>query len=159
MNRPTVQVTLALISLAWIAMAAADPDSGVLRLGNVDFPHEMHYADLELECSSCHHETHAGELDIPHPEYFADFWIRCATCHAETAAATGPVACSACHHGSPVDIADETLSVKVVIHRSCWQCHEVGTGAQASQACVTCHMAGSPPSRRAASRRGETDER
>lgn len=45
-----------------------------------------------------------------------------------------------CHHGSPVTIADETLSSKVVIHRACWECHPTGTGSEASQRCDLCHQ-------------------
>jgi hypothetical protein len=31
------------------------------------------------------------------------------------------------------------LSPKVVIHQSCWECHEIGTGEDASRNCKTCH--------------------
>jgi hypothetical protein len=27
----------------------------------------------------------------------------------------------------------------VVIHRSCWECHEVGVGSEASSQCRFCH--------------------
>jgi hypothetical protein len=46
--------------------------------------------------------------------------------------------CASCHH-CPADCADETLSVKVVVHTNCWRCHEGGTGAKASATCVFCH--------------------
>ena len=113
-------------------------------LGAVHFPHQFHVADLEIACEECHHETLAGQLSMPHPEYFEDFWIRCATCHKAGEASAGPQACSACHHNSPVDIADETLSSKVVIHDSCWQCHPVGSGPDASESCAFCHGSAEP---------------
>ncbi|MFQ5605012.1 MAG: hypothetical protein ACE5HS_17220 [bacterium] len=47
--------------------------------------------------------------------------------------------CSNCHHTSPANIADETLRSKVVIHKNCWQCHEIGQGAEASANCGFCH--------------------
>lgn len=108
--------------------------------GEVVFPHKFHYSDLEIACSDCHHETEAPVLHLPHPEYFADFWINCQICHRGEAKAfkeTQP--CSRCHHASPTDIADETLSAKVVVHKNCWGCHEVGTGEDASQSCSSCH--------------------
>ncbi len=48
--------------------------------------------------------------------------------------------CSDCHHSNLDNIADETLSSKVVIHKSCWKCHETGTGVDASKGCVECHV-------------------
>ena len=111
----------------------------VLQLGDVRFPHGLHFGDLEFECSECHHETNAAGLAIPHEEYFADFWINCKTCHRDTKSPVPAQSCSNCHHGSPTDIADETLSTKVVVHRSCWRCHEVGTGQPASRTCKSCH--------------------
>lgn len=108
-------------------------------VGAVSFPHLMHVEELELECADCHHETHATRLDMPHPEYLEDFWIDCESCHQAGEAAV-PQACSNCHHDSPVTIADETLSSKVVVHRSCWNCHDVTTGVDASRGCGTCHQ-------------------
>ncbi|MCP4201475.1 MAG: hypothetical protein GY769_06010 [bacterium] len=109
--------------------------------GTVDFPHSMHASDFEIECVTCHHETNAAALSIPHQEYFDDFWIECQTCHLSEAPPASPQACSACHHSSPTTIADETLSAKVVIHRSCFECHEGGTGRDASRGCSLCHKA------------------
>jgi hypothetical protein len=111
----------------------------VMQLGDVAFPHEMHFDDLELECDTCHHETRAAELKIPHEQYFEEFWINCVVCHRPGKTAAAAVKCSDCHHASPADIADETLSAKVVIHRSCWVCHEVGRGVEASRSCGSCH--------------------
>ena len=149
---------LAVVSTAGFGAVnlAQDDDEGVLQLGDVRFPHELHYDTLELECGSCHHETQATELEIPHQDYFEDFWINCAICHRKDPADSGPLACSECHHGSPADIADETLSAKVVIHKSCWACHEVGKGPQASQSCRNCHTRASRPS--PAETAGETEE-
>ena len=107
--------------------------------GTVVFSHELH-TDMEIPCADCHHETLAGGLSMPHPEYFDDFWIRCETCHRAAAEPGCPQDCSACHHGSPVTIADESLSSKVVIHQACWGCHPIGTGSEASQGCDICHQ-------------------
>jgi hypothetical protein len=107
------------------------------------FPHEFHYLELEIDCVTCHHETDAAELVVPHKEIFensADSWARCSSCHRRTAEPAEPQACGNCHHDSPTDVADETLSAKVVIHRSCWSCHDVGTGQPASRACIQCHV-------------------
>jgi hypothetical protein len=37
-------------------------------VGEVVFPHKAHFNDMEIACSSCHHETNARMLDIPHRE-------------------------------------------------------------------------------------------
>ena len=106
------------------------------------FPHEKHAGEFGVECVKCHHETNAKPLAIPHMDYFNDLWINCGTCHHKAGAeALGPQSCSTCHHARNGDIADETLSAKVVIHKNCWSCHEVGTGAGASATCKTCHPA------------------
>ena len=107
-------------------------------IGEVVFPHEAHFDALEIECQTCHHEHDAANLDLPHPEYFEDFWIKCGTCHHEIETPQVAQSCATCHH-CPTDCADETLSVKVVIHKSCWQCHEGGTGLGASETCILCH--------------------
>lgn len=108
------------------------------RVGEVVFPHRIHVEDFELECVVCHHEVDAKSLDTPHEEYFDDFWIRCGECHHDQTSVNEVRSCSACHHASS-DIADQTLSAKVVIHRSCSQCHEIGTGAEAGASCTACH--------------------
>ena len=111
-------------------------------IGPATFPHDKHVADFEIECVTCHHETNAEPLSIPHQNYFDDLWIDCSICHRKAGAvALESQACSACHHSQNGDIADETLSAKVVIHKNCWSCHEVGTGASASATCKTCHPA------------------
>jgi len=138
-------VVAVLLCAGWGALLAVDgsvPDGAppeFVEGKDVCFPHAMHADDFGIECVSCHHETNATTLNIPHEEYFEDLWIDCATCHKPGDAVAGSMACSSCHHNSTTDIADQTLSSKVVIHKSCWNCHEAGTGAQASGACKTCH--------------------
>jgi hypothetical protein len=110
-------------------------------VGEVTFPHLFHFEDLEIECVECHHEINAAKLITPHDEYFNDFWIDCNICHnGNETVRMEAQACSECHHTHPYGIADETLSAKVVIHQSCWGCHEVGTGAAASESCEMCHI-------------------
>ena len=110
-------------------------------VGDVEFPHQFHFEELEFECQTCHHETNASKLKMPHEEYFDDFWIDCLICHrSDGSAVLQPHSCSECHHDSPTDIADETLSTKVVVHKKCWECHEVGNGEGASRSCTDCHL-------------------
>lgn len=110
-------------------------------VGDVAFPHQFHIEDLEIECQSCHHETNAAALRMPHEDYFNDFWIDCRICHrADGSSVLQPQSCSSCHHDSPANFADETLSAKVAVHKKCWECHEVETGEKASQSCKTCHQ-------------------
>jgi hypothetical protein len=126
---------------------AAPAGQAARTLGPATFPHQSHLEDLGIACKDCHHETNATALRMPHEGYFDDFWIDCRICHNPTGgAAAGPQACAQCHHGSPASIADETLSAKVVIHKSCWGCHDSGTGEEASKGCSTCHVptAGGP---------------
>ena len=135
-------------------------------LGTVTFPHLEHIEDYETECVECHHEVNASELKMPHEDYFDDFWIDCEICHVPDGAKPGkenperenpegrnPAGrnpegkhaakkvqkCSQCHKRSVDDLADETLSAKVVVHKSCWSCHETGTGSEASEVCAECH--------------------
>jgi hypothetical protein len=110
-------------------------------VGDVLFPHNVHVEDEEMECSECHHQIHAKELETPHPDYLTSSWINCQNCHnpnLETKKMS--YNCSDCHHSDPDNIADETLSSKVVIHKSCWECHEAGTGVEASEVCGDCHV-------------------
>lgn len=107
-------------------------------VGNVTFPHQLH---LKFGCAACHHQIHAGDLETPHPDYLDSSWISCEICHDASAAAGSPYyKCSECHHSEPTDIADETLSAKVVTHKSCWKCHASGTGVEASAGCGDCHV-------------------
>jgi len=110
------------------------------RIGVVEFPHKMHSEDFGMDCVECHHETNAAKLDMPHQDYFDDFWIDCSTCHKSNGdTVMEPQACSTCHHTDPTGIADESLSSKVVIHKLCWECHDSGTGQEASESCISCH--------------------
>jgi hypothetical protein len=110
-------------------------------IGNVVLKHKLHIEDADIECTECHHQIYAVELDTPHPDYLTSSWINCQSCHAEDLE-SDPMyyKCSECHHLNPKNIADETLSSKVVIHKSCWSCHQTGTGVEASKGCVECHM-------------------
>jgi hypothetical protein len=131
--------------------AASDSEVGIPNMpdeitfpssiGNVLFPHKLHVEDVEVECIQCHHEIRAKSLDTPHPDYLESSWINCQTCHSsDSGIKTDDYRCSACHHSENENIADETLSSKVVIHKNCWQCHETGTGADASEGCSGCHV-------------------
>jgi len=109
-------------------------------MGELIFDHEMHTDELELECDECHHETNAVPLNFPHEEYFYDLWIDCGACHHEAGSSnTEPQSCYECHDTNLRDIADERLSPKVILHKNCWTCHEVETGAEASESCKLCH--------------------
>ena len=136
MRRNRACLLVAGVAAAAIAVSAQSVPEAI---GAVDFPHEFHTEDLEIECAECHHETNAEALRFPHQDYFEDFWIDCRVCHQPEGAATGARNCTDCHHQAPADFADQTLSAKVVIHKRCWACHEVGTGKTASQTCGDCH--------------------
>lgn len=106
-------------------------------LGDVLFPHKVHQ---KMGCKNCHHQIHAKTLDTPHEEYLTYSWVNCQDCHdADTAISTSYYGCDHCHHSNLENIADETLTAKVVIHKSCWNCHLSGTGAEASERCSFCH--------------------
>jgi c(7)-type cytochrome triheme protein len=109
-------------------------------VGDVVLPHDVHVKDVKLKCKVCHHQIRATELDTPHPDYMTSSRASCQTCHSTNSANRKKYyKCSECHPSEPDDIADETLSSKVVIHQSCWKCHEAGTGAEASRGCNNCH--------------------
>jgi hypothetical protein len=137
----------ALVVLVPTAALAEDPATSVppnivspSSVGEVVFPHLKHVQEYNLECVTCHHETRAAALDMPHPQYFNDFWIDCKICHQSAeGAALGPAPCSKCHPSSPRNVADQTVSSKVAIHRSCWVCHEPGSGEKATATCSLCH--------------------
>ncbi len=124
---------------------AADPDlpdkiTIKSSVGNVVLPHDIHVKKVKIKCKECHHQIHAKELDTPHPDYMTSSRANCPTCHeVNSETRKKHYKCSLCHHSDPDDIADETLSAKVVIHKSCWKCHEAGTGAEASAGCSDCH--------------------
>jgi len=110
-------------------------------VGDVLFPHKLHVEDLEVECVNCHHQISAVKLDTPHPGYLESSWINCQLCHDPNQGTDKTYfKCSECHHENPNNITDETLSSKVVTHKSCWKCHESGTGVEASKGCPGCHV-------------------
>lgn len=122
------------------AQATARPQTASSLAGPVWFPHERHYIELGIACRRCHHDVRAAALKMPHASYFDDFWIDCRICHKTTKVPSNmPQPCVTCHRVSPRNLADETLSAKVVIHKQCWGCHEAKTGAAASRGCATCH--------------------
>jgi Zn finger protein HypA/HybF involved in hydrogenase expression len=126
------------------AAAAAPKLPAEIRMpsavGEVLFRHQMHIGDLGIKCAECHHQINAKPLNTPHPDYFSSSWINCKTCHEEAERiARKAYICSECHETRPKNIADETLSAKVVIHKQCWKCHGVGTGKEASKGCEKCH--------------------
>ena len=109
-------------------------------MGDLIFDHVAHVEEMELECGECHHETNAIPLHSPHEQYFNDLWIDCGACHHEGGQADrNPRSCYECHDTKHRDIADERLSPKVILHKNCWKCHEVETGAEASGSCELCH--------------------
>jgi hypothetical protein len=109
-------------------------------VGDVVFKHQMHIQDRAIQCAECHHQINARKLKTPHPDYFKSTYINCEICHNEPEKIKQRAySCSGCHPANPVNIADETLSAKVVIHKQCWKCHAVGTGKEASAGCEKCH--------------------
>lgn len=109
-------------------------------VGEVTFHHEMHFKDLGAKCTDCHHQIEAKSLNTPHPDYLHSSWVNCKGCHDDSGKArTADYSCSDCHSVRPANIADETLSAKVVIHAQCWKCHAAGTGKEASAGCIKCH--------------------
>lgn len=110
-------------------------------VGDVQFTHRKHAVEQEIECVECHHQIHANDLATPHPDYMTSSWVSCKTCHdTNTTNSEKYYRCAVCHLPDPDDISDETLSSKVVTHTSCWNCHETGTGVDASRGCAECHV-------------------
>jgi len=135
-------ILLVLASISARADAMAGPPERVFpsSVGEVVFHHEMHTKALSIKCVECHHQINAKQLKTPHPDYFKSSWINCEICHNEAGKLKqSAYSCSACHRVKPANIADETLSTKVVIHKQCWRCHPVGTGMDASKGCEKCH--------------------
>ena len=109
-------------------------------VGEITFRHQMHISDLSIKCAACHHEINAKTFNTPHPGYLESSSIKCEICHNESEKIKQKAyACSGCHRTNPINIADETLSAKVVIHKQCWNCHPVGSGKDASKGCSKCH--------------------
>jgi hypothetical protein len=115
-------------------------------VGGVVFQHQKHVKERGMKCVDCHHQINAKKLSTPHPDYMTSSWIKCTICHNDVAKTKQTVfSCSACHQSNPKDIANETLSAKVVIHRKCWICHDTGTGKEASESCALCHSGKKSP--------------
>ena len=109
-----------------------------LTVGDVCFPHKSH---RKLGCNECHHQYKAKVLETPHPDYLTSSWKSCQSCHSEDSGSQKRSrSCSSCHLSDPDNIADETPSSKVALHKSCWKCHISGTGAEASEGCADCHI-------------------
>jgi hypothetical protein len=152
MIRHLIAAALALLVLAAGAAARAGtmpipPDMTLpSAVGEVLFRHEAHVKERGIACVACHHQIDAKKLKTPHPDYMQSSWINCTVCHDGAGKVKTPVyGCSACHGTNPRNIADETLSAKVVIHRQCWKCHSVGTGKDASAGCQLCHSGKKTP--------------
>ena len=112
-----------------------------VSVGDVEFSHKAHVVKLQVECAECHHQIHAQALHTPHPNFLSSSWSNCQACHnTNLEAGKAYYKCSQCHLSDLDNIADETLSAKVVTHKTCWKCHESGTGSTASQGCVYCHV-------------------
>jgi hypothetical protein len=109
-------------------------------IGKLNFPHDNHTSAFGVKCKDCHHEISARKITIPHENYFTDFWINCKICHNAPRNVQGEQKCLNCHKTAMKNSADETMSSKVVIHVTCWKCHEVGKGQTASANCKKCHI-------------------
>jgi len=105
-------------------------------IGEVQFPHKVH---MRMGCKKCHHQIQAKALATPHEDYLDYSQSNCEVCHKEQENDTAYYGCANCHHSNLENIADETLSSKVVVHKSCWKCHLSGTGVEASERCNFCH--------------------
>ena len=122
--------------------AAGIPSEIVIAasVGEVVFRHQMHIKDFSIKCAECHHQINAKQLNTPHPNYLRSSWINCKVCHDGSGKIRqNAYTCSECHQSTPTNIADETLSSKVVIHKQCWKCHPVSNGMEASKSCEKCH--------------------
>ena len=142
-RRAAGSIGAALVLLAAFAITADTIEDADLvtqsRFGEVRFPHLMHAEEMGIECSECHHEAAAAGLDGLHADYFGECQSKCEACHRESDAPLMPQGCSSCHPDGMIAAAAETLSVKVAIHTSCWNCHDSGTGTEATRSCGFCH--------------------
>ncbi|MCA9523743.1 MAG: cytochrome c3 family protein [Myxococcales bacterium] len=135
-----------LLAISGCSRATDPPTTTRLALSpspwkKVKFPHKAHTEDYDVACKTCHHEINAKVIKTPHPAYFRDSSFRCETCHSTAKLPRKPQACVTCHHRAPSSTTDETLSAKVVIHKSCWRkgCHAAGEGKVAANKCKSCH--------------------
>jgi hypothetical protein len=141
-------ILLLVASLPAVSDTAQIPEEITIHssVGEVKFLHKKHIEDRAIQCVECHHQINAKKLSTPHPDYLKSSWINCTVCHDESGKMKQSVyKCSVCHPTNPPNIADETLSAKVVIHKQCWKCHAVSTGKEASQSCVFCHSGNKTP--------------
>ena len=141
---------IAVASVVFLVVAGLPSKAGAVDIpaerifpssaGEVVFHHQMHTKDLSIKCAECHHQINAKKLSTPHPDYFNSSAIKCEICHKDAEKISQKAyVCSECHRSSPANIADETLSAKVVVHKQCWKCHPVSTGKDASKGCEKCH--------------------
>ena len=146
-----LRYVLAAAAILPLAAAGAPPQPAPVEIpvelrlhstvGDVVFRHAAHITDRSIPCVECHHQINAKKLATPHPEYLQSSWIKCTVCHDESGKTRAVYTCSACHTATPTNIADETLSAKVVVHRQCGKCHQAGTGKDARASCRLCHSA------------------
>lgn len=110
--------------------------------GEARFSHYQHFEELAIACVDCHHETNAGRLITPHETYFEGLRVDCALCHERGGEERlAPLACVECHPKVADGAHDQLMSTKVVVHETCWTCHEQETGADAADGCLFCHDA------------------
>lgn len=148
MTKYFIAAIAAVLLVAANLAAGADP-AGIpgekifpSSVGQVVFKHQVHIQERGIKCAECHHQINAKKLVTPHPDYFKSSSINCEICHSDSEKSKQKIyTCSGCHRANPANIADETLSAKVVVHKQCWKCHPVSAGKDASNACGLCHSA------------------
>ncbi len=109
------------------------------HVGEVNFPHRAHFDDFNVECQNCHHRIRASSLKIPHRFSTRDNWKDCTYCHNPDRKRHNLYSCRNCHNKLEKNYMKQVLSYKVVIHKSCVECHEMGKGVEASKSCKFCH--------------------
>lgn len=120
------------------------PDDIVIPsvVGEVHFPHSMHFEDQEIDCATCHHPVNAAPFKTPHNQYFANSKTNCKACHGGEPKAENQ-ACSNCHlsAGHAEGQVHMIISAKLAAHKTCGACHEEAQakGEAASKGCVKCH--------------------
>ena len=133
---------LGLILAAGSVSAETSPAPETVRwsssVGEVVFAHQRHAEEYGAE-------SVAANLAVPHPDYFDGFWVDCKGCHTggPTPAVEGK--CASCHPERVSGLNQEMPTTKVAIHRSCWSCHDRGTGASATKQCGFCHQRPASP--------------
>jgi hypothetical protein len=109
------------------------------HIGEVYFPHRAHSEEFDVECAGCHHRIRASTLNIPHSFTTRDNWKDCTFCHNPDTQGQDLYSCRNCHNKLDKNYMKQALSYKVVIHKSCEECHEIGKGVEASKSCKFCH--------------------